>query len=386
MKIGVIGIGKLGLSFALLAESKGITVWGSDVSESYIKKIQTKQLKSNEPFINEFLENSKKLYVTTSNEKIIEECDVIFTFVPTPSLISGEYDHSYVDDVVETFEKIHQSGQSLQNKIFVIGCTTNPGYTDSVTERLQNFGVSVCYNPEFIAQGDIVNGLRYADMILIGTSSVDASQKVQDIYHKIMNIKPKFNIMSNTAAEITKISINCFLTTKISFANMIGEICNNTGIGGEVSKVLDAIGDDTRIGKKYLNYGFGFGGPCLPRDNRALGKHAEKVGLKINLPLEVDKFNIEHHNYLVDWFTNQYPDKNTNFVFQTVTYKKGTDLLTESQQLNLLHSLLMEGYSCSVVDIPEVLEQLNSDLKPIYGDKLNLFSVGTSVSGVIISL
>lgn len=151
---------------------------------------------------------------------------------------------------------------------------------------------------------------------------------------------------------------------------MIGEICHNSGIGDEVSTVLGAIGDDSRVGKKYLNYGFGFGGPCLPRDNRALGVHAEKVGLEINLPLEVDKFNIEHHKYLVNKFVMENPDRNTTCVFNSVTYKKGTDQLTESQQLNLLLSLLVEGYSCIVIDIDEVREKLEDPLTKTYGDKI----------------
>ena len=167
---------------------------------------------------------------------------------------------------------------------------------------------------------------------------------------------------------------------------MIGEICHNTGIGDEVSTVLSAIGDDSRVGKKYLNYGFGFGGPCLPRDNRALGVHAEKVGLELNLPMSIDKFNVEHHKYLVNKFVYEYPDRNTTFVFNSVTYKKGTDLLTESQQLNLLLSLLSEGYNCTVIEIDEVIEQLETPLTNVWGDKIKFQPIGTMAEGVKIIL
>lgn len=167
---------------------------------------------------------------------------------------------------------------------------------------------------------------------------------------------------------------------------MIGEICHNTGIGDEVSTVLSAIGDDSRVGKKYLNYGFGFGGPCLPRDNRALGVHAEKVSLEINLPLEIDKFNIEHHKYLVNKFVSENPDRETTFVFNTVTYKKGTDQLTESQQLHLLLSLLAEGYKCVVIDIDEVIEKLKEPLTTSYGDKIKFQPIGTIAEGIKIIL
>ena len=386
-KVGVIGVGKLGLSFALLAENKGLEVWGSDISEDYIESLDNKTLKSNEPYIEHYLKHSKNFHVTTSNVDVIENCDVIFTFVPTPSLPTGEYNHEFIEDVIDTFDAMYHTGADLVGKIFVIGCTTNPGYTDTVTERLSEYGMDVCYNPEFIAQGDIVNGLKHADMVLIGTSSVEEVERVKDIYRIMMHDEePKFNVMTNTAAEITKISINCYLTTKISFANMIGEICHNTNIGNEVDTVLSAIGDDSRIGKKYLNYGFGFGGPCLPRDNRALGVHAEKVGLQINLPLEVDKFNIEHHKYLVNKFVMENPDRNTTFVFNSVTYKKGTDQLTESQQLNLLLSLLAEGYSCIVIDIDEVREKLEVPLTNAYGDKIKFQPLGTTAEGIKIIL
>lgn len=281
---------------------------------------------------------------------------------------------------------MYNNGADLSGKIFVVGCTTNPGYLDTVTEKLSKYGMDVCYNPEFIAQGDIVNGLKYADMVLIGTSSMVEVERVKDIYRQLMDDEPKFNVMSNTAAEITKISVNCYLTTKISFANMIGEICHNTGIGDEVSTVLSAIGDDSRVGKKYLNYGFGFGGPCLPRDNRALGVHAEKVGLELNLPMSIDRFNIEHHKYLVNKFVMENPDRDTTFVFNSVTYKKGTDQLTESQQLNLLLSLLAEGYRCVVIDIEEVKEQLEGPLTSTYGDRIKFQEIGTVAEGVKIIL
>lgn len=386
-KIGVIGVGKLGLSFALLAEHRGLEVWGSDVSENYINELKNKTLKSNEPYIEEFLKESTNFHPTTHNVEVIENTDIIFTFVPTPSLPTGEYNHEYVEQVVEAFEMMYHNGEDLAGKILVVGCTTNPGYVDTITERLSKFGMDVCYNPEFIAQGDIVNGLKYADMVLIGTSSMEEVERVKDIYKIMMEDEnPKFNVMSNTAAEITKISVNCYLTTKISFANMIGEICHNTGIGDEVQTVLSAIGDDTRVGKKYLNYGFGFGGPCLPRDNRALGVHAEKVGLEINLPLEVDKFNIEHHKYLVNKFVMENPDRDTTFVFNSVTYKKGVNILEESQQLNLLISLLAEGYKCVVIDSDEVRDQIEKPLTNTYGDRIKFQPEATIAEGVKIML
>ena len=135
-----------------------------------------------------------------------------------------------------------------------------------------------------------------------------------------------------------------------------------------------------------MNYGFGFGGPCLPRDNRALGVHADKVGLEINLPLEVDKFNIEHHKYLVNKFVMENPDRDTTFVFNSVTYKKGVNILEESQQLNLLISLLAEGYKCVVIDSDEVRDQIEKPLTNTYGDRIKFQPEATIAEGVKIML
>jgi len=377
MEIGVIGIGKLGLSFALLLEQSGFKVIGSDISQEYNDKINNKTLFSFEPKINELLKNSKNLTSSNDNLKVIEKSEIIFTFVQTPSNGDGGYDHSNIESIIDDFILSHNNGVNLNDKIFVIGCTTMPNYVDTVYDRLKKYGVHVCYNPEFIAQGEIIKGLVFADMVLIGSSSDYATEKLKTIYKKIMLIEPKFNIMSNTAAEITKISINCFLTTKISFANMIGEICLKSNIGVEISTVLNAIGDDSRIGNKYLKFGYGFGGPCLPRDNRALGKHMDNIELKVNLPYAVDGFNNEHNEFLYETLIKQNPDKNIPFIFDSVSYKKGLDIITESQQLKLAKTLLKNGYSVIIIDLPQVIKLIEPIINSKYGDRLILSTTNT---------
>ena len=141
MKIGVIGIGKLGLSFSLLAENKGFEVIGSDFNQSYIDSLNNRTYKTDEPLIEEYLEVSRKIQFTTHNSEIIRNTDLIFTFVATPSLPDGDYDHTFVDMVVNDFIDLsHQI--DLSNKTFVIGCTVNPGYTDTVQEKLNQYGIS----------------------------------------------------------------------------------------------------------------------------------------------------------------------------------------------------------------------------------------------------
>ena len=155
--------------------------------------------------------------------------------------------------------------------------------------------------------------------------------------------------MSAKAAEITKIAVNCFLTTKISYANMLGQVLYKSGLEDEIVDVLRAIGSDSRIGNKYLNFGFGFGGPCFPRDNRAFGKYAEKVGIKHNFGYTTDNFNNEHAKFIKDYFIKANTEK-LPFLFESVAYKDGTDILTESQQYRLCLDLLDEGYEVYVND------------------------------------
>ena len=149
--------------------------------------------------------------------------------------------------------------------------------------------------------------------------------------------------MSTKAAEVTKIAVNCFLTTKISYANMLGQVLTMSGMEDEIDNVLNSIGSDRRVGKKYLKYGFGFGGPCFPRDNRAFASYASKVGVDHNIGHVTDAFNEEHATFLKEYFIYK-NKKKIPFFFNYLTYKPDTDILTESQQYRLCLNLLNEGY------------------------------------------
>ena len=379
MKIGVIGIGKLGLSFSLLAENKGFEVIGSDFNQSYIDSLNNRTYKTDEPLIEEYLEVSRKIQFTTHNSEIIRNTDLIFTFVATPSLPDGDYDHTFVDMVVNDFIDLsHQI--DLSNKTFVIGCTVNPGYTDTVQEKLNQYGIKVFYNPEFIRQGNIIEDLMNCDFILLGNRPTDDTSDIKEVYRKFTK-DVVFKEMTPTAAEITKIGINCYLTTKISFANMIGQICHNTGIKNEISTVLDTIGSDSRVGNKFLKFGYGFGGPCLPRDNRALGKHADKIGLNFNIPNVIDEFNNNHLKFLVNKVITENPNKNFPLIFYSITYKKGINITTDSQQLLLLYSLLDEGYTCFIYETDLVRNSLEKELVSKYGNKVRFVEEKTLVLG-----
>jgi len=385
MKIGVIGAGRLGLTFALLCEKNGYEVLVSDVREDYVYNLNQKICITNEPLIQDMLFGSTKLSATTNNIEIIKNCDVIFTFVATPSTIEGNYDTSKVFEVSGNFNTASALEIPLYNKKFIIGCTTNPGDTEQIQQRLNMFNIQVAYNPEFIAQGEIVKGLEQSDIVLIGTDYQDLANELIEIYNKIQTTSVNAYVMSSKAAEITKIGINCFLTTKISYANMMGDIMTKAGIKDEIDMVLSAIGGDTRVGKKYMKYGFGFGGPCLPRDNRALGHYAKNLGMELNLPLTVDLFNKEHATFLKNYYVNLNPDKSNPFVMNYITYKRGTDILEESQQFQLCIDLLNEGYMVNVIEIDAISSKLNY-LSESYNGRLKFYKQGTKPEGFVINL
>ena len=348
MKIGLIGAGRLGICLALLIEQEGYHVIASDVREDYINDLQNKKIDSTEPQVQELLEHSINLEFTTDNRKVIRESDVIFTLVQTPSLEDGSYDVSAVWKVVED---IKQEMSSIANypKSFVVGCTTNPGDCDQFKDALPE-SVDVYYNPEFIAQGSIVDDLRHADMVLLGGKG-QHSGALEMMYYQIQNGFKVANVhtMSTRAAELTKIAVNCYLTTKITYANQVGQVMIRDGMEDEVKTVLKAIGGDSRIGTKYLNYGFGFGGPCFPRDNRAFAAYASKAGVETPLGATTDKFNDEHTEFLKEYFINKNKD-NRAYVFHYLTYKDGVDILTESRPYDLALSLLDAGYEVYCLD------------------------------------
>ena len=348
MKIGLIGAGRLGICLALLIEQEGYHVIASDVREDYINDLQNKKINSTEPQVQELLEHSINLEFTTDNRKVIRESDIIFTLVQTPSLEDGSYDVSAVWKVVED---IKQEMSSIANypKSFVVGCTTNPGDCDKFKDALPE-SVDVYYNPEFIAQGSIVDDLRHADMVLLGGKG-QHSGALEMIYYQIQNGFKVANVhtMSTRAAELTKIAVNCYLTTKITYANQVGQVMIRDGMEDEVKTVLKAIGGDSRIGTKYLNYGFGFGGPCFPRDNRAFAAYASKAGVETPLGATTDKFNDEHTEFLKEYFINKNKD-NRAYVFHYLTYKDGVDILTESRPYDLALSLLDAGYEVYCLD------------------------------------
>ena len=365
MKIGIIGAGRLGICFALLCEQAGYDVLVSDIREDYVNDLNAKKISTNEPEVEDLLRISKNFRATTNNKEVIDECDLIYTLVATPSLEDGSYDVSAVWDVVTDLKDV------TKKKYFVVGCTTNPGDCDAFQKYLPR-NVHVMYNPEFIAQGSIISDLKQADMVLLGVETTMEDHVVDDIrtlYKKIQTTRAIVCVMTPKSAEITKIAVNCFLTTKISYANMLGDVLYKSGCGDETIAVLRAIGTDTRIGNKYLTYGLGYGGPCLPRDNRAFAHFAKKVGLEYNLGYVTDGFNNEHAKTVADYWEEMNAQRKP-FYFEYISYKRGTDIITESQQYRLCLDLLDRGFKIYIQNDRRVTSQVSKYLNEKYGDQV----------------
>ena len=358
MNASVVGIGKLGLCFALTLEKSGYNVIGVDVNQEYVDLLNQKALKSSEPDVTKYLRASKNFKATTSLEEAVSHSATLFVIVATPSLVSGRYDHSQVDALVDELESL---GAQHEERHFIVCCTTMPGYCESIKSRLNRLNYTVSYNPEFIAQGTILKNQESPDMILIGEGSQVAGDIIEEIYERHTVNEPRICRMGTTEAEITKISLNCFLTTKIAYANMVGDIVLSAG--GNPAAVLSAIGEDSRIGPKYLGYGYGYGGPCFPRDNRALAIYANDMGIDAAISLASDKSNADHLGYQVSRHIDN-GDKDKEIVFDYVSYKPESTLLVESQQLAYAVEIAKNGFKVKIREREEIIVELRSR----YGD------------------
>lgn len=359
--LGVIGVGRLGICTAVALEQAGYTVYCIDKNKSILDAIQQKTYQSVEPFVTDAVNSSTRL-IPKTGIKDLYALPVNFVVVATPSLPNGSYNHTAVDEVVDEILAANNNQPTYYKKILIISCTTMPTYCDSIQTRLEKYNYSVVYNPEFIAQGDIMRGLKNPDMVLIGHNDDESCNIVKDIYKQFLENSPPYRCMTRTEAEITKISLNCFLTTKIAFANTIGNIVLTAG--GDPNAVLNAIGSDTRVGNKFLKWGYGFGGPCLPRDNRALNFFADQIGQRNRIGEITDVSNKLHIDSLVD-YVSKINTTNLPVLFTSVVYKKGTHILEESQKLALAVKLADKGLSVTIHDDIKIL----NDLKIKYMDK-----------------
>ena len=382
--ITVIGIGKLGLGFALLLENSGYNVLGVDIFPDYVQALNQKTTKFEEPHYNELLQNATHFEATTDIQKGIDHSDIIFIIVQTPNGGGQKfYDHTILSNLLEKIDKLKP-----KNKHFIIGCTIMPHFIDTIASQLlpncQN--CSINYNPEFIAQGEIVKGFKNPDMILVGTHIPNILTPIlTDIYTRMTKTPPKFFFMTPLEAEIVKISLNGFITTKISFANMISDLCDQAGANKD--SVLEAIGTDSRIGRKYFNPGLSFGGPCFPRDTKALKQLMDQHNVPSDILEATTNYN-QHHNLRfaenimssneilkqntlqsISATEQQDLDEETYFKISHVCYKPNSTIpiIEESAKLKIAE-ILTKKYKKQVLieDTPAILQEVKKEYGSLF--------------------
>src|SRR5882757_6573889 len=354
-RVSVVGLGKLGAPLAAVLASRGFTVTGLDVSKTLVDALNAGKMPIVEPQLNELIAaNRQRLSATMDAGEAVDKSDASFVIVPTPSDSTGFFSNRFVLQAMQSL------GKALRNKtgyhMVVITSTVMPGTTGSeiraaleaASGRKVGPDLGLCYNPEFIALGSVVRDMLFPDSILIGESDAKAGDMLQTIYLQMCENKPPVQRMNFINAELTKISVNTYVTTKISYANMLADICDRLP-GADVDAVTKALGADTRIGPKYLKGAMGYGGPCFPRDNVAFAALARKIGARADVAEATDRIN----NYQVDRLANlvaKFAKSGTRIALLGLSYKPLTPVVEESHSVNLAARLADAGYVVSVHD------------------------------------
>ena len=384
MNIGIIGLGRVGIPFALLCQESGLSVVVSDEDEELIYNLKQNICLTSEPDIQRMLFEQQG--ITTSEPiEIIKNSDIIFTFIETLPSLDGNIDTSVVFEVANLFFTASKLDIPLFEKKFVICTTTNPGDVEQIQKKIDMFNIQVAYHPIFSENGEIVSYLKNSDLILIGTIHQQIFDDIIKIYQKIRGYSINSFMMDIKSAEVAKLAISSFVSIKNTFANMVGNLMTNLGINKDINLVLNAIGGDSRIGIKELKYNFGFGGPILSRDNKALNYILENSNTDINLISKIDDLNKSHLNFLKEKYIKLNPDKSLPFVMNGICYKKGTNILESSQRYQLCLDLLNDGYTINVIEDSVVSTKLNS-LSESYEGRLKFFKINTTPEGILIDL
>jgi UDPglucose 6-dehydrogenase len=351
-KVTVVGCGKLGLPLVAVLSEAGHQVVGFDSNTALIASLSTGKVPWFEESLQSMLrKNSRQIRFTSDAKEAFADAEFVLVIVPSPSKTSGEFDSQYVESAVTSVVRESEDNQKKRIHIVIVS-TLMPGSTEQIIEKLKTTYPSkasnfeLIYSPEFIALGTVVKDMTFPDLVLVGASDQQAAQEYSDLVHSYIKSKPHVAMLSIKEAEIAKIAVNSYVTTKISFANFISELCEASG-NASASKVLNSIGMDSRIGRKYLKPGAPFGGPCFPRDNIALETYANTVGVSASIANSTRVINQRQSQRIVNFVKRFSELKHVTLV--GVAYKPGTAVTEESPSLSIV-DLLSTDFDISLVD------------------------------------
>lgn len=365
MKISVIGLGKLGLPLAATLASKDFKVIGVDKDKRIVNNLNKAETLSNEPKLKSLIKKNKtKITATTDTYDAVINTNATFIVVPTPSEKSGALSLKFVEQVANEIAKALKDKSTYH--LVILTSSIMPGATEKVKIRLEeisqkDYGIDfgLCYSPELIALGSVIKDLLNPDFVIIGQVDKKSGYFLEFIYQQLCDNNPPFAKMNFINAEIAKIALNTFVTTKISYANMLAEICEKLP-GGDVDEVTSAIGLDSRIGIKYLKGGPAYGGPCFPRDNLAFIALAKKLGSSSKIANSTHQTNLRQTKRLLSTIDKN-SDKNSKVGILGLSYKPDTDVFEESQGFLLAEKLIKRGVKAILYD-PLALENMKHSL------------------------
>ena len=365
MKIAVIGTGYVGLVTGTCFAETGNLVYCIDIDANKIKKLNAGTITIYEPGLEPLFQrnlNQNRLFFTTDLAESIKEAEIIFLALPTPPGEDGSADLQYVLKVAD------ELGELLDRYAVVVDKSTVPvGTAAKVSQAIAKKAkvpFDVVSNPEFLREGVAVNDFMKPDRVVIGSNSSQAQALMQQLYAPFVRQGNPIIFMNVKSAELTKYAANAFLATKITFMNEIANLCSL--LDADVDAVRQGIGTDTRIGKRFLFAGTGYGGSCFPKDVQALSKSAQEVAYDFGILKAVIKVNNEQKIKLIDPIKSYLgPLKNKIIAIWGLAFKPYTDDIREAPALVNIQLLLEEGVTLKVYD-PEAM----NNVEKLIGNKI----------------
>jgi UDPglucose 6-dehydrogenase len=378
MKVAVIGLGKLGASMVAGFASKGISVIGYDINPINVDALKLCKAPVEETDLQKYLDlYGKNVSATHDLAEAVSSTDVSFVIVPTPSLVDKSFDLTYIRNSCE------QIGSALSKSdnyhVVVITSTVLPGATRNVliptlekaSGKRAGHDFGVCYNPEFIALGSVIRDFLNPDFYLVGEFDRRAGDVLSAVHARVSDNGARCKRLTIENAELAKISINSYVTLKISFANMLAGYCEKIE-GGDIDSVTDALGMDSRIGPKYLKGGLGFAGPCFPRDNSALSQLGDKLGVYAGLLVENDRYNDQHTKLQLKKIEKNINEASHITVFG-LAYKPMSYITEKAPGIEFAENIARKGISLSIHDpLSEHIDECQQ------GGQLNKFVVSSA--------